>query len=246
MASTSRRWSSLLALLTVSVLPGALAPEAQAQQTIFNVPSPDVLRPGAIYLETDHYFRTQKTESDSPAFFFLRGVFGMGSNAEAGFNAGAQEYRDASQPFLDATIKWRPLRREFGESDAKGAVGLFLGDNAGVGLRKETAGHVRNLAYTAGFLEVPRVRTRISAGPYFATRDVFTDSRRFGAQVTFEQPIPGVKGLVFAADWFSGQGAYATPGFIWSAGRFVVYAGYGFANDGREDDLVTLELGINF
>jgi hypothetical protein len=229
----------------VAVLPAVFPHEAQAQQTIFNIPSPDVLEPGAHYFETDHYFRTRRSGSDSPGFFFVRGVFGIGSNAEAGFNVGPQEFHHASQPFIDATIKWRPFRREFGKSAARGALGLLLGDNAGIGLRNETAGQARNFAYMAGFVEAPLAGTRVSAGTYFATREVFTDRRRFGAQATFEQPIPGVKGLVFATDWFSGDGAYATSGLIWTAGRFITYAGYGFANKGK-NDLVTLEIGIKF
>ena len=59
----------------------------------------------------------------------------------------------------------------------------------------------------AGFLGLSETGTRLSAGPYYATRDVFDDDRRFGAQVTLEQPVPPVPGLTLAGDWFSGDGA---------------------------------------
>ena len=36
------------------------------------------------------------------------------------------------------------------------------------------------------------------------------------------------------------------PGIIWTLERFVVYAGCGFSNDGRDNDLLTLELGFTF
>lgn len=49
-----------------------------------------------------------------------------------------------------------------------------------------------------------------------------------------------------AADWFSGDGAYFTPGFIYNRWNFTLYVGYGLANTGRQDDLVTLELGYTF
>ena len=56
----------------------------------------------------------------------------------------------------------------------------------------------------------------------------------------------GVDGLVLAADWFSGDGALASPGAIYSTGPFVFYLAYGLANTGRKDDLVTFEVGYYF
>lgn len=86
--------------------------------------------------------------------------------------------------------------------------------------------------------------TRIGVGSYFATRHVFGGHSRGGLLATFEQRIPGMHGLVLAADWSSGRGGYATAGFIWTSGRFTLYGGYGFANTRRRDDLVTIEAGF--
>jgi len=47
-----------------------------------------------------------------------------------------------------------------------------------------------------------------------------------------------------ATDWFSGRGGYATSGLIYTRDPFVFYLGYGFANTGRRDDLVTFEVGF--
>jgi hypothetical protein len=236
------------------LLPGALGvaffvlleAHAYGQETIFNVPSPDVLEEGHLYLETDQYFRPWKTQSDRDGFFLLRGVYGLGSNVEIGLNSGPFDYVHDGEPFIDLTVKWRPVRSEFEAGDSRGTIGFIVGDNVGVGLEDEVAGRFRNLVYAAGNVETPWTKTRLSAGPYFATRRVFDDRDRFGAQVTFEQPIPGIAGLEFATDWFSGPGASVTSGVIWTIDRFVLYAGYGFANKGRRDDLITLELGVNF
>ena len=233
------RYTLVFAALLVSLLMGT----AKAQETIFNVPSPDVLDRGKFYLETDQYFRPWKTSSGHAAFGLLRGVYGVGYNIETGFNAGPFDYLYTNRPFLDATVKWRPVLHEFGEGDAKGAVGLIVGDNLGVGLRHDVAGHIRNLVYGSGFVTIPGTKTRFSGGLYHATRDVFTKNSRVGGQVTFEQPIPGIDGLTVAADWFSGTGAAFTPGLIWNKDRTFIYAGYGFANTGRKDDLITLEFG---
>lgn len=231
------RSRSGIQLLTALVLSGGRAVDARAQETIFNVPSPDVLERGRVYLETDQYFRSWKTASDRAALFLVRGVFGVGHNVEVGFNSGAFDYLHASEPFLDASVKWRPL--------STGTMGVLVGDDAGIGLNAGTSGDSRNLAYTSGFITVPGWKTRASGGPYCATSNVFGDRGRCGALATMEQPIPRVAGLELAADWLSGDGAFATIGVIGTVHRIVFYAGYGFANAGRQDDLVTLEVGLN-
>jgi hypothetical protein len=228
-----RSRSPLLATLFLLSIPIA----ARAQQTVFNVPAPDVLEKGSFYLETDQYLHAEDS-----AFFLLRGVYGVGANVEIGLNTGPFDYLHASQPFADATVKWRPLRTNLGET---GALGIFLGNNLGVGLHGDVSGDGRDYAYAAGFVVVPDLATTISAGPYFATRDVFGDER-FGAQLTLVQPVSWMEGLSLAADWQSGDGAYATGGFILSRSPWTFYAAYGFANEGRDSDLLTLELGYSF
>ena len=229
-------------LLTILFFIGYLTIFVSAEETVFNVPSADILEKGKLYLETDQYIRPWKTDSSRAAFFLVRGVYGIGSNTEIGVNTGPFDYIYKNSPFIDATLKWRPFLREYN----KGSLGFIVGDNAGIGLENEISGHFRNFAYAAGIFGLTPTMTRITAGSYFATRDVFTSHKRFGAQITFEQPIPNVKGLELAADWFSGDGAAMTTGVIWTVDRYVFYGGYGFANQGRKDDLLTLEMGINF
>ncbi len=215
-----------------------------AQQTIYNVPSPDVLEAGKVYLETDQYFRPWNTGSGRDAHFFVRGVVGVGSNVELGINTGPFDYVHRNNPFIDFAAKWRPFLREFGDEKSPGAFGLYGGNHAGIGLGEDVAGDLRNFTYGAGFLKVPLLQTRVAVGPYFATRQVFGNHSRGGLLATFEQPIPGIEGLELATDWFSGRGGYATSGLIYSRGPFIFYLGYGFANTGRRDDLVTFEVGF--
>jgi hypothetical protein len=231
-------------MILLAVL-GASATAANAQQTIFNVPSADVLGRGKVYLETDQYIRTWEPHDEDAAFFLLRGVGGVGSNVEVGLNSGPFDYLDSSTPFIDAAVKWRPVMEKFGNGD-QGAFGFFAGNNLGVQVHGEDSGQVHDYAYAAGFVTLPQSKTRFSAGPYYVTDNFFGPEARFGAQVTVEQPIAKVSGLVLAADWFSGTAGYATPGIIWTIERFVLYAGYGLANDGRDNDLLTLEFGFTF
>src|SRR5262249_61902992 len=71
-------------VLTVIALPVGVC----AQETIFNVPSADVLEAGKGYLEIDQYFRPWETDSGRAAFFFLRGVVGVGLQVGFGVNTG--------------------------------------------------------------------------------------------------------------------------------------------------------------
>lgn len=221
---------------------------AVAQETTFNVPSPDVLTAKTVYLETDNYFRTWDTDSGHAAFTYLRGVVGVGKNVEVGINSGAADLRHASNstPFIDAAIKWRPILKEIVSSArTPGNIGVYIGNTAGVCFHGDTQGRARNLTYAAGTLKLPNLQTRLAVGPYFATKYEFGE-RRFGTMLTVDQPIPGINGLEVAADWFSGDGGYLTPGFIYNRWNFTLYVGYGLANTARADDLMTMELGYTF
>ncbi len=232
----------VLVLVPLAVL--TFRAEASGQQTIYNVPSADILDAGKVYLETDQYFRPWKTEDGRAASFFVRGVVGVGYNVEVGMNSGPFDYIHGNNPFIDFTAKWRPFLIEFGDKEKPGAFGLYGGNNAGIGLAGDVGGDLRDLVYGAASLKLPGLQTRLGVGPYFATRQVFGGHSRGGLLATLEQPIPGVEGLILAADWFSGRGGYATPGLIYTRGPFIFYLGYGFANTGRKDDLVTFEVGL--
>jgi hypothetical protein len=214
------------ALVAVATL-GALA---RGQETVFNVPSPDVLEKGRVYLETDQYV------GDDEGLGLLRGVYGLTPDVEVGVNTGPFDYRHSSAVFVDGTVKWRPF--------ASSSGGFFLGDHLGVNVHGDPAHDARDYAYAAGYVVLSRAGTRISAGPYYATEDYFAPEARWGAQLTLEQPIAAVDGLTAAADWYSGSGAAATTGLVWARSPWTFYLGYGFANSGREADLLTLEVGV--
>ena len=60
---------------------------ANAQQTIFNVPTTDVLEPGKVYAELDIPFKVKDSEAVGTFSSFVpRLVVGVGGNTEVGFN----------------------------------------------------------------------------------------------------------------------------------------------------------------
>ncbi len=168
-------------------------------------------RPGKTLLRDRSVPRIAHDGGREPGFLFFREVFGAGHNTEVGFNAGAFDYRHPSQPFLDVAVKWRPISAGLKNRHGEGSVGLILGDNAGVGLRNGVAGTLRNIVYGAGFIELPGKKTRLSAGPYYATHDVFDDRDRFGAQATFEQALHGSTGSSSRWTGIRAAGAWRRP-----------------------------------
>lgn len=227
----------MIALMSTSVV--------NAQQTIFNVPSADVLAPKTVYLENDWYVRSWKTDSDKAGTTYGRGVVGLGKSVEVGINAGPFDVLHTSNPFIYGAAKWRPILHEISGRHKPGAIGFYVGDTIGVGLHDQVKGKTSNLIYGAGFIRLPDLQTRLGIGPYYATKQFFGE-RRAGALATVEQPIPRIENLLVAADWFSGDGGYLTPGVIYSRWNFTLYLGYGLANTGRQDDLLTMELGYTF
>ena len=94
------------------------AAPSHAQETVFNVPSPDVLDKGKIYGEVDMPTAFQQSTSS----FQPRVVAGLGKRVEAGLNFIGLSAPDTGQLSLSPTIKWVPYKGSSGWS-------LFFGDN---------------------------------------------------------------------------------------------------------------------
>jgi hypothetical protein len=213
-----------------------------AQQTIFNVPSTDVLDKGKVYGEMDASFKP--TDSDALnkfSSFVPRVVVGAGSNVEVGLNITGNIQPGADSTTLVPAIKWKPYQGK------NNGLAIVVGDHVFI--------PVRNRAYDAGnyvYGELSKAfksGTRLTAGGYDFTRNVVASANRAGGQFGFEQPLN--KKVTFAADWFTGKHAagYFTPGLVYKVGPKVTgYAGYsiGNQNPSKGNHFFLLELGYNF
>jgi hypothetical protein len=214
----------------------------QAQQTIFNVPTTDVLDKGKVYTELDVSLKpTEGSAAHKFSSFVPRVVVGAGSRVEIGLNLAGNIQPGADSTTLVPTIKWKPFQDE-----AQGWA-VVVGNNVFI--------PVRNRAYNAGsyvYTEMSKTfsgGTRITFGAYDFTRDVVAPANRAGGQFGFEQPLD--KNVSFAADWFTGKHAagYFTPGIIFKpAARVTGYAGYSIGNQNVSggNHFFLLELGYNF
>lgn len=215
---------------------------AHAQQTIFNVPTTDVLDGGKVYAELDVSLKpTDSTLVNRFSSFVPRVVIGAGSGVEIGLNLTGNIQPGADSTTLVPAIKWKPYQGK------NNGVAIVVGDNLYL--------PVRNRAYNAGnyvYAEISKTfkgGTRVTAGGYDFTRNVVASANRAGGQFGFEQPLN--KKVSFAADWFTGKHAagYFTPGLVFKVGPKVTgYAGYsiGNQNPSQGNHFFLLELGYNF
>ncbi|MGE5276686.1 MAG: hypothetical protein ACM3SU_06810 [Acidobacteriota bacterium] len=231
--SWPRARSQRLRLVAAAAFLVAVA-SARAQQTIFNVPTADVLDRGKFYLESDALWRPQEPNF---ALFTERGVYGFGSHIEAGFNFGGFVTPGRSTPTATAAIKWQPVKIGSFALTA-GAHGLFF-------LRGSEDGDPAGHFYAHASYTFP-TNTRITAGGWIATAGYAAPDFQKGALVGFEQKVQDHLNLI--ADWFSGKNGlgYFTPGVSSTWGGWTTYAGYSFKNGDSKSNAILLELGLTF
>jgi hypothetical protein len=231
---TGARSRRLRVAAAIAFLVMAAGSAARAQQTIFNVPSADVLDKGKTYLEADALWPPQEPNF---AVFTARGVYGFGSHIEGGFNFGGFTTPGRSTPIATAALKWQPVRTGHFALTA-GAHGLFF-------LRGSKDGDPAGQFYADASYTLP-TNTRITAGGWIATAGYAAADSQKGALVGFEQKVEEHLNLI--ADWFSGKSSlsYFTPGVSSTWGGWTIYAGYSFKNGDSKGNAMLVELGFTF
>jgi hypothetical protein len=227
-------WLLLMALLSI---------KAQAQQTVFNVPTTDVLDKGKVYFELDVSAKPNDSSTVNKFSSFVpRLVVGAGHHIEAGVNILGNIQPGPDSTTISPTIKWKVY------DGGHNGWAMVLGDNVFI--------PVHNRAYNAGtytYLMSQKTfnkSTRVGFGGYFFSENVVApNANRAGGQFTFEQPLN--KKVTLAADWFTGKhaGGYFTPGVVFKVGKQITgYASYSIGNQNasRGNHYFLLEFGYNF
>jgi hypothetical protein len=237
------RSGAAVAVIMLMLLCGASA-KARAQQTIFNVPSTDVLDRGKVYVELDASLKPNDSET-VPRFssFVPRVVVGAGRRVEVGLNVTGN-----IQPGPDSTTLVPTVKYKFYDGGDNG-LAVVGGDHLFIPVRNRTydAGNYVYLEFSKTFKESG---TRLTAGGYhFSDNVIAAKAQRAGGQFGFEQPLS--KAVTLAADWFTGKhsAGYFTPGVIFKAGKKTTgYAGYSIGNQNasRGNHFFLLEVGYNF
>lgn len=227
------------------VLLFGLSLKAQAQQTIFNIPSADVLDKGKVYGELDVSFKPNKDlDNVVPRFssFVPRVVVGAGGRVEVGLNVTGN-----IQPGTDTTTLVPTIKYKLYNGGDNGWV-VVVGDHLFI--------PVHNKAYDAGnyvYAEVAKsfkTNTRLTfGGHHFSKNVVAANANRAGGQFGFEQTVNAKFSVV--ADWFTGKhsAGYFTPGITFKPHPKVTgYLGYSIGNADftRGNHFFLFEVGYNF
>lgn len=223
-----------LSLLLLVVFPVC---GAYGQETVFDVPSADILDKGKVYGELDGTLRPV----DFLATFTPRIVVGIGHGIEVGVNIDG-----LSAPGLDAleispTVKWRLWKAK------TSGWSFFVGDDLFFPVHRRTY-DAGNYVY-ASFAKEWKHGTRISFGANDFTRNVVAKANRAGGQFTFEQLIN--RRLTLAAEWYTGNNSvgYVNPGAIIKLNsKLTLYAAYQIGNAGvtAGNHQFLWEFGYNF
>jgi len=220
-----------------AALLSAVAGSARAQQTIFNVPSADVLDPGKVYAEVDELFRPTDPSFSSTT---IRGVVGVLPGMEAGVNFGGFNSPGGIVPTANVAVKIQPVHSG-GFTLTTGGYGLFY-------LRGSEDGNPSGMGYGFGSYRIAGPETRVSVGGWYSSAGYAKPTSTGGALLSFEQPLPWVKGLTLAADWYSGVNSigYFSPGFTYAFGQWTAYAAYSIKNGNSKGNGGLIELGYSF
>jgi hypothetical protein len=212
------------------------AKRARGQETVFDVPSADILDSGKVYGEMDGTVRPV----NPVATFTPRVVLGIGHGIEVGMNLNGLSAPNVGQVEISPTVKWRIWK------DASGWC-FFAGDDLffPVYQRSYDAG---NYAY-ASLAKQWNEGTRIGFGAYDFTDGVVARGNRAGGQFTFEQVVN--KRLTLAAEWYTGKSSagYVNPGAIIKLNsKLTFYAAYQIGNSGvtNGNHQFLWEFGYNF
>ena len=227
---------AMRALAISALLVAMCAGRARAQETVFDVPSADILDRGKVYGELDGTVRPV----DTLATFTPRVVIGIGHEIEVGANFDGLSAPGPGELSISLTIKWRPWHTESGWS-------FYCGDDVFLPVYNRTY-NAGNYAY-AMFAKQWKKGTRIGAGAYDFTRNVVAAANRAGGQFTFEQPV--ASRVTLAAEWYTGNHAagYVNAGAIWKlTSKLTLYTAYQVGNAGvtTGNHQFLWELGYNF
>lgn len=216
--------------------------QTNAQQTVFNVPTADVLDQGKVYVELDAAFKFNNQESLRRFSSFVpRVVIGVGGRTEIGLNVIGNVQPGADSSIIVPTVKTRIFQNKKQDLTVFGGTNFYI--------------PVRNRSYKFGtysYLAAAKTfgKTRVTAGGFAASKNVFAPKAvRAGGQFAIEQTINSK--LTLAADWFTGKHAngYFTPGVIYKPHpQVTAYLSYSIGNaDARRGNHYFLfELGYNF
>ncbi len=213
-----------------------------AQSTIFNIPSTDVMGEQRFYVEADFIAHFDKWRKGGFQSYGYRTVYGVRKNLEVGVNFFYTRNGSTSPKELQPNFKYKVYDKE------KYGVAVSAGGQFFVPLNKSAGNRTFGMFYSNVSKVIKKTgETRVTGGFYTVVGAAKGFGTKNGAIVGIEQPIIGK--LSFTGDWYSGKNrfGYSTAGFSYSfAKRQFFQVGYNFGNSGRANNAFSAFYGFTY
>jgi hypothetical protein len=215
---------------------------AQAQTTIFNVPSTDVQATHKTYAEVDFIGHLTSLDNGGFQVYGAKLLYGARKGVEGGMNVFYTRAEGAAKAVeLQPNAKW-----QFYQNEEKG-VALAAGGEAFV-TTPHRLSDTFGLVYLTASKKVKATHgPRITGGTYRLLGLNAGSGTKGGGLLGYEQPV--TTRLNFIADWYTGKNrfGYASAGFgATLSTKNVLYVGYSFGNSGRGNNGLAIYFGRNF
>jgi hypothetical protein len=215
---------------------------AQAQSSIFNIPTTDVLAPEKVTVEATYITHPAPYREGGYHYFGPSIIYGLRKNVEIGVNFYYTRSAEPDEAELQPHAKWQFYNDE--ESGFAAAAGGILF----IPLRNRETTNTKALLYATLSQQVKKsYGPRLTAGAYGFVGRMEEGENRAGIMLGYEQPLH--RKLIFFTDWFSGNNdfGYAAAGLGLTLPReSYLYAGYSFGNQGRGNNWLGIFLGRTF
>jgi len=215
---------------------------ANAQSTLFNIPSTDVVAEKHVYLEFDFVSHLESYSNSGFQAYVGRGVVGLGKKFEAGVNVAFARTGSPNPVEIQPNVKYQAYSSE------KHGVAVSTGAILYAPITRRTGTNTFGMLYANVSKQMKgKYGPRLTGGGYGLVNRASGTGQKGGAIAGYEQPLhPKVK---FVADWFSGNNrfGYLTPGFSFATSKTgAIYAGYNIGNNGRKNNSLYIYYGITF
>ena len=233
-----------LILLAAALLLSGFSASTNAQSTVMNAPSTDVVPAKKVYLEMDFITNYAWAQGDERfANYLPRAVVGVGNHVEVGVNVSYTHVPGGGQPLeLQPNAKWQFYNNE--EKGLAAAAGCMWFIPVTHRSGTDTFGQCYS---TASKRFKGDYGPRFTGGAYTLIAARKDQGTRTGAIAAYEQPLSNR--VAFIVDWQSGNNRF---GYISPALNVTVprngnlSAGYAIANQGRGRNWFFLFYGQQF
>jgi hypothetical protein len=214
----------------------------QAQSSLFNTPTTDVMTKQGTYIEADFDSHLTGYERGGYQSYGAYALYGVSSKMEVGLNAYYTKAGGEGSIELQPNAKWQFYSSE--DNGVAAATGVILY----VPLTQRGGSDTFGSVYATVSKKLGVMRgARFTTGAYSLIGRGEAMGSKSGAVFGYEQPLH--RRLSFIADWNTGKNrfGYAAAGVgITLSKRSLLYTAYYFGNEGRANNSLGIYYGITF